>query len=36
MKKPELSGLAAFVAIASVRSFRRAAARLGVTPPDWA
>ncbi|HFF9857385.1 MULTISPECIES: LysR family transcriptional regulator [Serratia] len=33
MKKPELSGLAAFVAIASERSFRRAAARLGVTPP---
>ena len=33
MKKPELSGLAAFVAIASERSFRRAAVRLGVTPP---
>ena len=33
MKKPELSGLAAFVAIASERSFRRAAATLGVTPP---
>lgn len=33
MKKLELSGLAAFVAIANERSFRRAAARLGVTPP---
>lgn len=33
MKKPDLSGLAAFVAIAQERSFRRAAARLGVTPP---
>lgn len=33
MKKTDLSGLAAFVAIAKERSFRRAAARLGVTPP---
>lgn len=33
MKKTDLSGLVAFVAIAQERSFRRAAARLGVTPP---
>lgn len=33
MKKPDLAGLAAFVAIARERSFRRAAATLGVTPP---
>jgi DNA-binding transcriptional LysR family regulator len=33
MKKTDLSGLMAFVAIAQERSFRRAAARLGVTPP---
>ena len=33
MKKTDLSGLAAFVAIAQERSFRRAGARLGVTPP---
>jgi DNA-binding transcriptional LysR family regulator len=33
MKKTNLSGLVAFVAIAQERSFRRAAARLGVTPP---
>ncbi|MGC3089243.1 LysR family transcriptional regulator [Pseudomonas aeruginosa] len=33
MKKPDLTGLAAFVAIARERSFRRAAATLGVTPP---
>ncbi|GAK28942.1 LysR family transcriptional regulator [Serratia liquefaciens] len=33
MKKTDLSGLVAFVAIAKERSFRRAAARLGVTPP---
>ncbi|KFB87062.1 LysR family transcriptional regulator [Serratia grimesii] len=32
MKKTDLSGLAAFVTIAKERSFRRAAARLGVTP----
>ncbi|OLF53394.1 LysR family transcriptional regulator [Pseudomonas chlororaphis] len=33
MKKTDLTGLAAFVAIAQERSFRRAAALLGVTPP---
>ncbi|EME5141341.1 LysR family transcriptional regulator [Pseudomonas aeruginosa] len=31
-RKPDLSGLSAFVAIAQERSFRRAAVRLGVTP----
>ncbi|HIE1020557.1 TPA: LysR family transcriptional regulator [Pseudomonas aeruginosa] len=32
IRKPDLSGLSAFVAIAQERSFRRAAVRLGVTP----
>ncbi|MBY8972741.1 LysR family transcriptional regulator [Pseudomonas sp. P867] len=33
MKKTELPGLVAFVTIAKEHSFRRAAAKLGVTPP---